>query len=133
LLAPIGTPVYAICDGWVTWRGSVKGYLLLLQFKFEQRGRRYDALYGHLSSAARGLKWVKEGTILGHTGISGWEAEARHYRNEHHLHFEIRTGASLSIPETGTLHRTVDPGRVLGYYMYPYAMDPVPAQAIKQS
>lgn len=128
LLAPIGTPVYAICDGWVTWRGPVKGYGLLLQFKFEQRGRRYYALYGHLSTAAHGLAWVKEGTVLGHSGISGWETDAKHYPKEHHLHFEIRTSASLSRPETGTLHGTVDPGKVLGYYMYPYALDAIPAR-----
>jgi murein DD-endopeptidase MepM/ murein hydrolase activator NlpD len=132
LLAPIGTPVFAVCDGWVTWRGYVKGYGLLLQFKFELRGRRYYALYGHLSSAAHGLAWVKEGTVLGHTGISGWEADARHYRREHHLHFEIRSTASLSKLEAGTLHGTLDPGKVLGSYMYPYVKEPVPAQTIKR-
>ena len=132
LVAHIGTPVYAICDGWVTSRRFVTGYGLLLQFKFELQGRRYYALYCHLSSATHGLTWVKEGTVLGHTGISGWEALARHYRREHHLHFEIRTTASLLVPDAGTLHGTVDPGKVLGYYMYPYVKEPLPAHTIKR-
>jgi murein DD-endopeptidase MepM/ murein hydrolase activator NlpD len=132
LLAAIGTPVYAISDGWVTWRGTVKGYGLLLQFKFEHGGRRYYALYSHLSSAAQRLARVREGTVLGHTGVSGWGADARHHPKEHHLHFEIRSSASLSSPESGTLHGTVDPGKLLGYYMYPCAVGPIPAHAIKR-
>jgi murein DD-endopeptidase MepM/ murein hydrolase activator NlpD len=132
LLAHVGTPVYAICDGWVTWRGNVKGYGLLLQLRFELRRRRYYALYAHLSIATHHLGWVSEGTVLGHTGISGWEADARHYPKEHHLHFEIRKSASLARPEVGTLYGTVDPGEVLGYYMYPYTADTIPAHTIKR-
>ena len=123
LLAPIGTPVYAITDGWITWRGLAHGYGLLLQFKFEHRGKQYYALYCHLSSVTSKLGWVKEGTVLGQTGISGWEEDARNYRKEHHLHFEIRDTESRSAPQAGTLRGTVDPGKVLGYYFYPYGRE----------
>jgi murein DD-endopeptidase MepM/ murein hydrolase activator NlpD len=123
LLAPVGTPVYAVANGWITWRGNAHGYGLLLQFKFEHLGKLYYALYCHLSNATHKLGWTKEGTVLAHTGISGWESDARRYPKEHHLHFEIRDTASLAPPQMGTLYGTVDPGKVLGYYFYPYGRD----------
>lgn len=111
LLAPPGTPVYAIADGDITSRFS-PSYGNTVTLKFKLAGKTYYAFYAHLSAISRTNVCVKEGTVLGKTGTTG---NARGIpRSEAHLHFEIRTKAA---PASG-LHDRIDPGEVLGYSVY---------------
>ena len=85
ILAPRGTPVFAVDDGVVKkFFTSVRGGLTIYEF---DRQEIYCYYYGHLDRYANGLEegvMVKRGDLLGYVGTTG-DAPA----NTPHLHFEI--------------------------------------------
>lgn len=80
LVAPLGTPVAATCDGVVKEVGedSIYGKYVLIE-----HGTDYTSFYGHLRRAIRnkGDK-VKQGDFIGYLGRTGQVSAP-------HLHFEI--------------------------------------------
>ncbi len=113
LLAPIGTPVFAVAPGSVVGVRNQGDYGLqvLIQFSSSKFPRQdLYAFYAHLSRAD--VKFgdeVFEGMTIGATGQTGNAGGTTP-----HLHFEIRTQAW---PGTG-LGGRIDPGEILGYQYY---------------
>jgi murein DD-endopeptidase MepM/ murein hydrolase activator NlpD len=81
LTDPIGTYVYPIADGVVTWTKFLPygyGYHVLVTHK-----NGLQSLYAHLSKVAvREGQGVTKNTQIGQVGISGWSTGS-------HLHFEV--------------------------------------------
>ncbi|MDH7500340.1 MAG: peptidoglycan DD-metalloendopeptidase family protein [candidate division NC10 bacterium] len=69
--APVGTPVWAVADGWVSscgWSGG-GGNSIALRHRMG-----YSTFYSHLSRFARGIRRgapVKQGQIIGYVGSTG--------------------------------------------------------------
>ncbi|UCE67394.1 MAG: M23 family metallopeptidase [Candidatus Zixiibacteriota bacterium] len=69
--APIGTPIVAAGDGYVTFKGDKKGFGNYLEIRHS-----FDLItcYGHLRSFARGVKkgrHVVQGQVIGYVGNTG--------------------------------------------------------------
>ena len=80
--APTGTPVSAIGNGIVTYKGWRGGYGNLVEIKHMNN---FKTRYGHLSKFAKGLykgKKVKMGELIGYVGSTGLSTGP-------HLHFEL--------------------------------------------
>jgi murein DD-endopeptidase MepM/ murein hydrolase activator NlpD len=116
LYAPVGTPVYAIGNGYVVWtkEGGDYGKQILLSFNTSGQDSMSDtsklyAFYAHLSEISVPEGYVQAGVEIGKAGISG-NADAKYP----HLHFEVRTS-----PEKGIvgLDKRINPGDLLGYGM----------------
>jgi murein DD-endopeptidase MepM/ murein hydrolase activator NlpD len=116
LVAEVGTPAFAIADGYIAWTRDIGdlGKQLLLQFDNGLQSTKYQcsnttlfAFYAHLSEfLVDRLSFVKGGQAIAKTGITG-NAIAKYP----HLHFEIRTtSADLGRGLRGRL----DPSAVLG-------------------
>ena len=112
LLAPVGTPVFAIADGELKV-GRGKDYGDWISLKFMHGGLPYYAFYAHLHLILQGNSSVVEGAKIALTGRSG-NAGGKTPISEAHLHFEIRT---VENPGTGLPGR-IDPGNILGYQVY---------------
>ena len=81
-VAPIGTPISAIGDGKVVFKGWKGGYGNLVEIRHKNNFR---SRYGHLSKFAKGLyvgKHVKAGELIGYLGSTGLSTGP-------HLHFEL--------------------------------------------
>ena len=94
--APVGTDIMAVKDGIVVGcdlegKGDY-GKTITLQFEGEN-GKKAWAFYSHLSEIDVNVNdQVKEGDVIGKTGISG---NANNLKGEdQHLHFEYRTGGA---------------------------------------
>ena len=69
--APAGTPIWAVSDGTVSFKGSAGGFGRLVKI---QHGNGYESYYAHLSRFAPGLRVgdrVRQKQILGSVGSSG--------------------------------------------------------------
>ncbi len=69
--APMGTPIKAVADGVVIWKGWLGGYGRTV--KIRHRGGIITQ-YAHMSRYAKGLhvgQRVKEGQVIGYVGMSG--------------------------------------------------------------
>ena len=78
----IGTPIHAVADGQIIYKGWIKGYGKSIKIKHKNG---YITLYAHLYGWPRGIyvgKWVKQGTIIGYLGNSGLSTGP-------HLHFGV--------------------------------------------
>ncbi|TFI57323.1 M23 family metallopeptidase [Sphingomonas parva] len=114
LYAPVGTPVYAISDGFIVWTRDEGDYgkQILLSFNIagaenvSDSNTRY-AFYAHLSEISVAGSFVRGGSEIGKTGTSG-NASAAYP----HLHFEVRTSADKWL---AGLNGRVNPGELLGY------------------
>lgn len=88
-VAPAGTPVSAIGDGTIVFKGWSDGYGNLARVRHPNG---YETYYGHLSrfaKIARGSR-VRQGQVIGYVGSTGIATGP-------HLHFEIRQrGAALN-------------------------------------
>ena len=98
--AEVGTPLYSIADGKITYAGSTKGNygnIIILSFKPSNAWVRFlasqnvadkdglfHALYAHLKGVNVKPGPVKRGQFIGSVGISG-NGDQRYP----HLHFEI--------------------------------------------
>ena len=89
--APKGTPVKAIGNGQVTFRGSGKGagnYIVLKHFN------GYESMYLHLSGFAKGLTQggkVRQGEVIGYVGSTG-------YSTGPHLDFRMKQNGNYVNP-----------------------------------
>ncbi|MDI6757481.1 MAG: M23 family metallopeptidase, partial [Endomicrobiia bacterium] len=83
-VAPSGTPVSAIGDGTIVFKGWSGGYGNLARVRHPNG---YESYYGHLSRFAkisRGAR-VRQGQVVGYVGATGVATGP-------HLHFEMRSG-----------------------------------------
>lgn len=100
---PVGTPVYAMCDGVVEAAGwenpddSKQGFGQRIRQTFTHEGSIWRAYYGHLSA----LKLV-EGTKIQAGDLIAFSGESGHVTGPH-LHVEIRDteGQQHAIPFEG--------------------------------
>lgn len=83
LAAPIGTPIYSIGDGQISfigWRGAYGNIIKI------QHNDKYSSMYAHMLRFAPGLSirsYVKKGQLIGFLGQTGNATGP-------HVHFEIR-------------------------------------------
>ena len=78
----VGTPIHAVADGKIIYKGWIKGYGKAVEIKHKDG---YTTLYAHLHKWPRGIyvgKWVKQGTIIGYLGNTGLSTGP-------HLHFGV--------------------------------------------
>ncbi|RLB12889.1 MAG: hypothetical protein DRG82_16555 [Deltaproteobacteria bacterium] len=69
--APTGTPVLALGDGRVVFRGWKGGFGRFIKIK---HNGMYSTSYGHLSRYAKNIKvgtWVTQGQVIGYVGSTG--------------------------------------------------------------
>jgi len=82
--APRGTPVHAIGDGYIAFKGWKHGYGRFILIR--HNNRQHSTAYAHMSRYARGIKrgkHVRQGQVIGYVGMSGLATGP-------HLHFEFR-------------------------------------------
>ena len=90
-MAPTGTPVVALGDGVVTFRGTNGGFGKSIQIT--HRGG-YVTYYGHLSGYAKGIKKgarVSQGEVIGYVGSTGVSTGP-------HLDFRVRLNGKFINP-----------------------------------
>ena len=78
----IGTPIHAVADGKIIYKGWIRGYGKSVEIKHKDG---YMTLYAHLHGWPRGIyvgKWVKQGQIIGYLGDTGLSTGP-------HLHFGV--------------------------------------------
>jgi len=89
--APVGTPVAAVGDGRVIFKGWKNGYGRYIAIR---HNNRYTTTYGHLSRYAANLKKgtnVKQGQVIGYVGASGLASGP-------HLDFRMKKNGSFVNP-----------------------------------
>jgi len=110
IIAPIGTPTYAIADGNVVVagdQGGPLGKMVIIEFTNDKGEKRY-AVYAHLSEVTvSAAEKVEEGQLVGKTGMTGNAASLLEI--EAHLHFEIRHDIGHIDPNTGQFIPRDDP------------------------
>ena len=103
--APRGTPVKATGSGKIVLRGKKGGYGKTVVV---QHGSRYNTLYAHLNSYARGLRngsRIQQGQIIGYVGSTGLATGP-------HLHYEFlvngvhRNPLTVKLPDAAPLKHT---------------------------
>jgi len=108
LLAPLGTPVYAMFDGELTtdFDSNLGNFILIMstqeQHKLNGVNEKIWISYGHLSSFKITNGKVKQGQLIGYTGNTGITAsgiEAWRY----HLHLTIYKGGTSRFFRTNPL------------------------------
>lgn len=91
--APTGTPVRAIGDGKIVYRGNKGGYGNVLEI---QHGSGIVTRYGHLSRFEGELRagdGVRQGDVIGYVGMTGLATGP-------HLHFEFIVRGQQKNPQT---------------------------------
>jgi len=91
--ASTGTPIRAMADGKVNFRGRQRGYGNVVILKHE---KKYTTLYAHMSRFRSKVKkgsWVKQGQSIGYVGMSGTATGP-------HLHYEFRVNGKHKNPLT---------------------------------
>jgi len=89
--APVGTPVWAVGDGVVTYAGKKGGYGNFVEVRHNSV---YSTTYGHLSKYGRGIKRgarVKQGQVIGYVGSTGLSTGP-------HLDFRMKKNGSFVNP-----------------------------------
>ncbi|MCX7944292.1 MAG: M23 family metallopeptidase [Deltaproteobacteria bacterium] len=89
--APIGTQVWAVADGVVTFAGVMGGYGNLVIIKHKGG---LETRYGHLSRFGAGIRQgvsVEQGRLIGYVGSTGVSTGP-------HLHFEMRHNGKIINP-----------------------------------
>jgi murein DD-endopeptidase MepM/ murein hydrolase activator NlpD/lambda repressor-like predicted transcriptional regulator len=97
LAAPIGTPIYAIGDGRVSFIGRQNGYGNMIKIN---HAFSYTTVYAHMLRFQKGLRngsYVQKGQIIGFVGQSGL-ATGPHCHYELHLNHIPRNPASVALP-----------------------------------
>ena len=90
MLAPHGTPIYAVAGGYATFKqNSLGGNAVSLS---GDNGTRY--YYAHLSSFEGSSRRVAQGEVIGYNGDTGNASGVPH------LHFEIHPGGGSAINPT---------------------------------
>ncbi len=81
--APMGTPIVALGDGRVIYKGWIRGYGNSIRIRHKNN---YYTYYAHLSRYARGItkgKYVHQGQVIGYVGMTGLATGP-------HLDFRVR-------------------------------------------
>ena len=90
MLAPMGTPIYAVVSGVVNFRQNrLGGNAVSL---IGDNGNRY--YYAHLSSYEGASRRVNQGDVIGYNGDTG------NATGTPHLHFEVHPGGGLAVNPT---------------------------------
>jgi len=92
--APRGTPVHAIGDGYIAFKGWKHGYGRFILIR--HTNRNHSTAYAHMSRYARHIRrgqHVRQGQVIGYVGMSGLATGP-------HLHFEFRTRGRAVNPLT---------------------------------
>jgi murein DD-endopeptidase MepM/ murein hydrolase activator NlpD len=90
MLAPMGTPIYAVVSGAVNFKQNrLGGNAVSLA---GDNGNRY--YYAHLSRYEGGSRRVNQGDIIGYNGDTG------NATGIPHLHFEVHPGGALAVNPT---------------------------------
>lgn len=90
MLAPTGTPIYAVASGSVTFKqNELGGNAASL---VGDNGNRY--YYAHFSSYEGASRRVAQGDVIGYNGDTG------NARGTPHLHFEVHPGGGLAVNPT---------------------------------
>jgi len=92
--APRGTPVHAIGEGYIAFKGWKHGYGRFILIR--HNNRQHSTAYAHMSRFARGIKrgkHVRQGQVIGYVGMSGLATGP-------HLHFEFRSRGRAVNPLT---------------------------------
>lgn len=92
--APRGTPVHAIGDGYIAFKGWKHGYGRFILIR--HTNRQHSTAYAHMSRYARHIRkgqHVRQGQIIGYVGMSGLATGP-------HLHFEFRSRGRAVNPLT---------------------------------
>jgi len=82
--APRGTPVHAVGNGRVIYKGWAGGYGRFI--RIQHTNAAHSTAYAHLSRYAHGIRrgvYVHQGEVIGYVGMSGLATGP-------HLHFEFR-------------------------------------------
>lgn len=102
--APRGTPIRATGDGKIVHRGRKGGYGNTIVIR---HGSRYNTLYAHMSSYARGMyngKRIKQGQIIGYVGSTGL-ATGPHLHYEFHVNGAHRNPLTVRLPDAAPLNK----------------------------
>jgi len=92
--APRGTPVHAIGDGYIAFKGWKHGYGRFILIR--HTNRQHSTAYAHMSRYARHIRkghHVRQGQVIGYVGMSGLATGP-------HLHFEFRSRGRAVNPLT---------------------------------
>lgn len=90
MLAPMGTPIYAVVSGTVNFRqNQLGGNAVSL---IGDNGNRY--YYAHLASYEGASRRVNQGDVIGYNGDTG------NATGTPHLHFEVHPGGGLAVNPT---------------------------------
>lgn len=93
MLAPSGTPIFAVTSGYATFKGTrLGGNSVSLS---GDDGTRY--FYAHLSGFEGSSRRVAQGEVIGYNGDTG------NARGVPHLHFEVHPGGGSAINPTPTV------------------------------
>jgi len=97
LAAPIGTPIYSIGDGRISFIGRQNGYGNMVKIN---HAYSYTTVYAHMLRFQKGLRngsYVQRGQIIGFVGQSGL-ATGPHCHYELHINHIPRNPASVALP-----------------------------------
>lgn len=98
LAAPIGTPIYAIGDGRISFIGRQNGYGNMIKIN---HAFSYTTVYAHMLRFQKGLRNgsnVQKGQIIGYVGQSGL-ATGPHCHYELHVNHIPRNPTSVALPQ----------------------------------
>ena len=98
LAAPLGTPIYAIGAGRITYMGRQNGYGNMIKISHD---RQYTTVYAHMLRFQKGLKngsSVKHDQLIGFVGQSGL-ATGPHCHYELHINRIPRNPATVALPQ----------------------------------
>jgi murein DD-endopeptidase MepM/ murein hydrolase activator NlpD len=100
--AKTGTPIHAVGDGKIVYKGRKGGYGRFIEIR--HNNGIHSTAYAHMSRYAKGMrkgKYVKQGQIIGYVGMSGLATGP-------HLHFEFRSRGRAVNPLT-VKHKAAKP------------------------
>lgn len=92
--APSGTPIHAIGDGYISFKGWKNGYGNFILIR--HNNRNHSTAYGHMLRFAKGIRngvRVHQGQVIGYVGMTGLATGP-------HLHFEFRVRGMAVNPLT---------------------------------
>lgn len=98
LAAPIGTPIYSIGDGRISFMGRQNGYGNMVKVVHD---RQYTTVYAHMLKFQKGLRTgssIRKGQIIGYVGQSGL-ATGPHCHYELHVNRIPRNPTTVALPQ----------------------------------
>jgi len=98
--APIGTPIYSVSDGTISFVGEMRGYGKTIKI---DHGNGTVSLYAHQSAFAEGMivgTKVTKGQLIGYVGSTGLSTGP-------HLHFELLKDGKIVTPSDDVVLSTL--------------------------